>query len=261
MIDIDQFLHDPEPRWRNRRIASLGLQSFRPRQGLTSWHFSSTLPPVQHCAQNHAFIAWSYQHTGIFLQNRVVISTWAMFCFTGWASRQSGTPFSRIRTTSSWICCHELCYWWWIRSVRLFGRCSLLSMESTSPGWVAFLVTNMPAQRSSFDSLVIELQWHGPSATPTRASLSQTAVTFFSWYVVQAGVYFDEITAASGGLTRFVPRSVQIDLESGVCNSVSALLSALESKLLTRLTLASEPIFGRTIPSRYVPNRRAGSRQ
>lgn len=102
---------------------------------------------------------------------------------------------------------------------------------------------------SSLDSLLIELQWHRPSATPPRASTSQISFFFFSSYVVQAGVYFDEITTASGGLTRFVPRSVQIDLESGVCNSVSTLVSVLESKLLTHFTLASEPIFGGAIPS------------
>jgi len=40
----------------------------------------------------------------------------------------------------------------------------------------------------------------------------------------QAGVYFDEITGGSDETTRYVPRSVQIDLETGVCNAVSGLL-------------------------------------
>ncbi|KIM39353.1 hypothetical protein M413DRAFT_447286 [Hebeloma cylindrosporum] len=34
----------------------------------------------------------------------------------------------------------------------------------------------------------------------------------------RAGVYFDEIT--DGGSTRYVPRSVQVDLEAGVCNKL-----------------------------------------
>lgn len=41
---------------------------------------------------------------------------------------------------------------------------------------------------------------------------------------VQAGVYFDEIVSA-GGATRYVPRSVQIDLETGVCDSVRVVLA------------------------------------
>ncbi|PPQ74603.1 hypothetical protein CVT24_004192 [Panaeolus cyanescens] len=37
----------------------------------------------------------------------------------------------------------------------------------------------------------------------------------------QAGVYFDEVTGASGdGSVRYVPRSVQVDLEAGVCNKL-----------------------------------------
>ena len=36
----------------------------------------------------------------------------------------------------------------------------------------------------------------------------------------QAGVYFDEITGGGSGATRYVPRSVQVDLEAGVCNKV-----------------------------------------
>ena len=36
----------------------------------------------------------------------------------------------------------------------------------------------------------------------------------------QAGVYFDEITGGESGATRYVPRSVQVDLEAGVCNKV-----------------------------------------
>ena len=34
----------------------------------------------------------------------------------------------------------------------------------------------------------------------------------------QTGVYFDEVTG--NGATRYVPRSVQVDLEAGVCNKV-----------------------------------------
>lgn len=34
----------------------------------------------------------------------------------------------------------------------------------------------------------------------------------------QTGVYFDEVTGS--GATRYVPRSVQVDLEAGVCNKV-----------------------------------------
>lgn len=37
--------------------------------------------------------------------------------------------------------------------------------------------------------------------------------------IFQAGVYFDEIL--DGSTTRYVPRSVQVDLEAGVCNRVS----------------------------------------
>lgn len=37
--------------------------------------------------------------------------------------------------------------------------------------------------------------------------------------VVQAGVYFTPVD--SNGPTKYVPRSVQIDLEVGVCNRVS----------------------------------------
>ncbi|KAF8813430.1 beta-tubulin 2 tubb2 [Phlegmacium glaucopus] len=37
----------------------------------------------------------------------------------------------------------------------------------------------------------------------------------------RAGVYFDEVTGNVGvGATRYVPRSVQVDLESGVCNKL-----------------------------------------
>lgn len=39
---------------------------------------------------------------------------------------------------------------------------------------------------------------------------------------IQAGVYFDEVV--SGSKTRFVPRSVQVDLEPGVCNRVLFIL-------------------------------------
>ena len=36
----------------------------------------------------------------------------------------------------------------------------------------------------------------------------------------QSGVYFDEIITSADGSARYVPRSVQIDLENGVCNAV-----------------------------------------
>ncbi|KAJ3515924.1 hypothetical protein NLJ89_g1452 [Agrocybe chaxingu] len=36
----------------------------------------------------------------------------------------------------------------------------------------------------------------------------------------RAGTYFTEVTGASGNATRFVPRSVQVDLEAGVCNKL-----------------------------------------
>jgi len=43
----------------------------------------------------------------------------------------------------------------------------------------------------------------------------------YSFCNLKAGVYFDEIAASgSGETTRYVPRSVQIDLEAGVCNRV-----------------------------------------
>lgn len=36
----------------------------------------------------------------------------------------------------------------------------------------------------------------------------------------QAGVYFSEIDASSSGVLKYVPRSVQVDLEAGVCDKV-----------------------------------------
>jgi hypothetical protein len=38
-------------------------------------------------------------------------------------------------------------------------------------------------------------------------------------FVLQAGVYFTPVD--SNGPTKYVPRSVQVDLEAGVCNHVS----------------------------------------
>ncbi|KAF9532700.1 beta-tubulin 2 tubb2 [Crepidotus variabilis] len=38
----------------------------------------------------------------------------------------------------------------------------------------------------------------------------------------RAGVYFDEITGGTSNSTRYVPRSVQIDLETGVCNALKS---------------------------------------
>lgn len=60
----------------------------------------------------------------------------------------------------------------------------------------------------------------GPSANPTSLSrppfypISGLCDSF-----IQVGVYFNEIESSSA--TKYVPRSVQIDLEDGVCNRVS----------------------------------------
>ncbi|CAA7267545.1 unnamed protein product [Cyclocybe aegerita] len=44
----------------------------------------------------------------------------------------------------------------------------------------------------------------------------------------RAGTYFTEVTGTSGTATRFVPRSVQVDLEAGVCNKLrSGVLGSL----------------------------------
>ena len=51
-----------------------------------------------------------------------------------------------------------------------------------------------------------------------------TSLSLTTTYDIQAGVYFDEIVSA-GSASRYVPRSVQIDLETGVCDSVRAVLT------------------------------------
>lgn len=43
-------------------------------------------------------------------------------------------------------------------------------------------------------------------------------IDIWPYATLQVGVYFTEVEYA--GRTRFVPRSVQVDLEAGVCNKV-----------------------------------------
>ena len=150
----------------------------------------------------------------------VWISSWSMFCFIGWASWQSGTPLSRdvcIRTTSSWICCHDGCLW--------LGRWDFLG-DASRGAWNRQVWSEWTLSLKTCQ-LIFCFSFNRTTLAQTLCN-SNVCVDFsncyhFSWYAVQAGVYFDEI--ASGGLTRFVPRSVQIDLETGVCNSVSCLVS------------------------------------
>lgn len=46
----------------------------------------------------------------------------------------------------------------------------------------------------------------------------------FQLHLLQVGVYFTEVDHGYGEKVKYVPRSVQIDLEDGVLNRVSPLL-------------------------------------
>jgi hypothetical protein len=56
---------------------------------------------------------------------------------------------------------------------------------------------------------------------------------------MQADVYFTEISN-QGEKPKYVPRSVQIDLEAGVCNRVRQLSSPYQARLLTIAICRSE---------------------
>jgi hypothetical protein len=69
-------------------------------------------------------------------------------------------------------------------------------------------------------SLLSDVSRQGSSsATKSQLSFLKTRL-LLTLFCLQAGVYFDEITGGPGGTTRYVPRSVQVDLEAGVCNKV-----------------------------------------
>ena len=52
-----------------------------------------------------------------------------------------------------------------------------------------------------------------------RGPFLEDYYTLIISFVSQVGVYFTEVENA-GGKTKYVPRSVQVDLESGVCDRV-----------------------------------------
>ena len=114
------------------------------------------------------------------------------------------------------------------RLVRHSGRCSLLNMVSTTLGYANMFISQQRYSSIFVSQLVLSIKTYrgnDPLQLERVCWIRQWKFciqTHGFVCVEQAGVYFDEITGGSDETTRYVPRSVQIDLEAGVCNAVSS---------------------------------------
>ena len=82
------------------------------------------------------------------------------------------------------------------------------------------------------------------------------------WLTVRSQVetYFSEAQTADG-VTKYVPRSVQIDLEAGVCNRVCRLASCSRNDFSTDLCIAAFGASGRLVSSGHIHHWRVWSRE
>lgn len=129
--------------------------------------------------------------------------------------------------------------WAWVRHV--WGkRKRSMDDEAIIPFWrIPFLMFEHVL--TAILSSQLGVPWKGPITTSKGRDtnqLSDIQVRLLTTVVSgheQAGVYFDEVVGNVGiGATRYVPRSVQVDLEAGVCNKVCRDVS---SERVSRLIL------------------------